>query len=75
MALVVRRTYPRPSYVTLRYLIDALIDAERQLAAGPWDQWHEDVLIAYRDKARETLDRALNQLTFERIRQDSLLII
>lgn len=66
VALAVR-PYPKPSFVTLRYLIDALVEAEKQIAAGPWDQWHEDVLVAYRDKARQTLDRALDALLNERL--------
>lgn len=65
-----RRSFPIPSISTLRELIRHLVTAEKQLASGPWDQWDEEVLVAYRDKAQEMLDRALFELRIQNILRD-----
>ena len=51
-----------PTATTIRALVDLLVDAEKRLAAGPWDEWDEKVLVAWRDEARETLHHALRHL-------------
>lgn len=63
MALPIHRvTLTRPTAGTIQVLVDLLVDVEKRLAAGPWDEWDEKVLRAWRHEARDTLNLALRHL-------------
>lgn len=48
-----------PNEASIMALVDLLMDAEKRLAAGPWDRWDEPVLIAWRDAAKARLRECL----------------
>ena len=56
-------TPPRaPNEASIMALVELLTEAEKRLAAGPWDRWDETVLVAWRDAAKARLRECLNAL-------------
>lgn len=51
-----------PSQTSVLQLVELLVEAEKRLACGPWDNWDERVLVEWRDSARRRLNEALAEL-------------
>lgn len=52
-----------PDYGTLHHLHLLVVEAEKRLAAGPWDEWDQKVLEDWLDSARQQFTRALAELS------------
>lgn len=52
-----------PDYGTLHHLHLLVVEAEKRLTAGPWDEWDQKVLEDWLDSAREQFTRALAELS------------
>lgn len=57
--------HPQPPHVTaasIRALVDLLVDVERKIANGPWDEWDGVVLEQWREIVRRRLTHALAEI-------------
>ena len=52
----------QPTGASVRAIVDLLVDVERRLSAGPWDEWDGDVLLEWQTIVRDRLNQALHNI-------------